>query len=154
MEVQVFLLGNPRVLLDHTEVIFPYRKVEGLFYYLCIKGVVSRDEAIGIFWADCTEGSARKNLRDALYHLKKLFGEELISAEGNNRITLKKECIASIDFDQVTEENIFQRYTGDFLGYFYIKNCIEFENWATGIREDLLRQYRRQQPGERRQPGG
>ena len=38
MEVQVFLLGNPRVLLDHTEVIFPYRKVEGLFYYLCIKG--------------------------------------------------------------------------------------------------------------------
>ena len=97
MEVQVFLLGNPRVLLDHTEVIFPYRKVEGLFYYLCIKGVVSRDEAIGIFWADCTEGSARKNLRDALYHLKKLFGEELISAEGNNRITLKKECIASID---------------------------------------------------------
>ena len=95
MEVQVFLLGNPRVLLDHTEVIFPYRKVEGLFYYLCIKGVVSRDEAIGILWADCTEGSARKNLRDALYHLKKLFGEELISAEGNNRITLKKECIAS-----------------------------------------------------------
>lgn len=72
MEVQVFLLGNPRVLLDHTEVIFPYRKVEGLFYYLCIKGVVSRDEAIGIFWADCTEGSARKNLRDALYHLKAL----------------------------------------------------------------------------------
>lgn len=143
MEVQVFLLGNPRVLLDHTEVIFPYRKVEGLFYYLCIKGVVSRDEAIGIFWADCTEGSARKNLRDALYHLKKLFGEELISAEGNNRITLKKECIASIDYDQVTEENIFQRYTGDFLGYFYIKNCIEFENWATGIREDLLRQYRK-----------
>ena len=119
MEVQVFLLGNPRVLLDHTEVIFPYRKVEGLFYYLCIKGVVSRDEAIGIFWADCTEGSARKNLRDALYHLKKLFGEELISAEGNNRITLKKECIASIDFDQVTEENIFQRYTGDFLGYLH-----------------------------------
>lgn len=143
MEVQVFLLGNPRVLLDHTEVIFPYRKVEGLFYYLCIKGVVSRDEAIGIFWADCTEGSARKNLRDALYHLKKLFGEELISTEGNNRITLKKECIASIDYDQVTEENIFQRYTGDFLGYFYIKNCIEFENWATGIREDLLRQYRK-----------
>lgn len=143
MEVQVFLLGNPRVLLDHTEVIFPYRKVEGLFYYLCIKGVVSRDEAIGILWADCTEGSARKNLRDALYHLKKLFGEELISAEGNNRITLKKECIASIDYDQVTEENIFQRYTGDFLGYFYIKNCIEFENWATGIREDLLRQYRK-----------
>ena len=40
-------------------------------------GPVSRDEAIGIFWADCAENSARKNLRDAIYHLKKLLGEDV-----------------------------------------------------------------------------
>ena len=59
MSMKVSLLGSPRVIADGQELVFPYRKAEGLFYYLCLKGSVSRDEAIGIFWADCSENSAR-----------------------------------------------------------------------------------------------
>lgn len=141
MGITVSLLGTPRVTKDGQELIFPYRKAEGLFYYLCVKRTVSRDEAIGIFWADCTETSARKNLRDAIYNLKKLLGEDVISVEGNNRISLLRAKILSIDVEELNEENFFDRYSGDFLGYFYVKNCIEFENWATEIREEMQRRY-------------
>ncbi len=143
MSMNVSLLGTPRVLVDGQELVFPYRKAEGLFYYLCLKRSVSRDEAIGVFWADCAETSARKNLRDAIYHLKKLLGEEVVSSEGNNRISLRRDRIDSIDYDEITDENILERYTGDFLGYFYIKNCMEFEDWATDVREELQRRYQR-----------
>lgn len=143
MNITVSLLGTPRVVLDGQEVIFPYRKAAGLFYYLCVKRSVSRDEAIGIFWADCSEAAARKNLRDAIYHLKKLLGEDVISVEGNNRVSLRRELIDAIDYEELTEETLFERYVGDFLGYFYIKNCMEFEDWATEIREELLRRYQK-----------
>jgi len=141
LSITVTLLGTPRVTKDGQDLIFPYRKAEGLFYYLSTKGTVSRDEAIGIFWADCTETAARKNLRDAIYNLKKILGEDVIYAEGNNRISLKREKIASIDIESLTEENFLECYSGDFLGYFYVKNCIEFENWASEVRDEMHRRY-------------
>ena len=70
---------------------FPYRKVEGLFYYICVRKRITRDEAIGIFWVDCDETSARKNLRDALYHIKKIVGPDIISMDGNVFISLNPE---------------------------------------------------------------
>lgn len=141
MSITVTLLGTPRVTKEGQDLIFPYRKAEGLFYYLCTKGVVSRDEAIGIFWADCTETSARKNLRDAIYNLKKLLGEDIIASEGNNRISLRREKIDSIDIEDLTDETFLSLYSGEFLGYFYVKNCIEFENWASEIRDEMRQRY-------------
>ena len=78
-----------------------------------------------------------------IYHLKKLLGEDVVYTEGNNRINLSRDKIDSIDYEELTDDNILERYTGDFLGYFYIKNCMEFEDWATGIREELLRKYQK-----------
>ncbi len=141
MAIRVTLMGSPKISIDGRDLVFPYRKAEGLFYYLCVKQTISRDEAVGIFWADSDETCARKNLRDALYNLRKLMGREIIAVEGNNRIRLIREHIDSIDFEELNSENLFERYTGDFLGYFYVKNCVEFETWATEIREELQRQY-------------
>lgn len=143
MHITVILMGTPKVMLDGREIVFPYRKAEGLFYYLCVRRSVSRDEVIGVFWADCAEPTARKNLRDAIYHLKKLLGEDVIQAEGNNHISLGSARIDSIDYHELTPENFVERYTGDFLGYFYIKNCIEFEEWSTELRENLFSRYQR-----------
>lgn len=139
--INVFLLGSPRVISNGADIIFPYRKAEGLFYYLCVRKSVSRDEVIGIFWADNAESTARKNLRDAIYNLKKLFGEHLILAEGNNRLSLNPEIISSIDYDMLNDENYFRKYTENFLGYFYVKNCMEFESWVDEIRAEMLQRY-------------
>lgn len=141
MKITASLLGTPQVRIGQKEIVFPYRKAEGLFYYLCVRGTVSRDELIGVFWADCAENAARKNLRDAIYHLKRLLGEEVVNAEGNNRIALSYDAFETIDYLTIDDDNIFERFTGEFLGYFYIKNCLEFENWVAEIRDDMLRRF-------------
>ena len=141
MKILVTLLRTPKVIKDGQRVIFPYRKSEGLFYYLCVKRSISRDEAVSIFWADCTESAARKNLRDAVYHLKRILGDGTIVNDGNNRISLNEEIDISTDYDQLYAQNLVDLYTGDFLEFFYIKNCLEFEEWAAEIRGNLISQY-------------
>lgn len=141
MSISVTLLGTPSVSRDGVQVTFPYRKAEGLFYYLCVKQNISRDEAVGVFWVDCSENAARKNLRDAVYHLKKLFGSDRILVEGNNRIRLNMDDRISVDYNDLTEENLIRCYTGDFLEFFYIKNCLEFDDWAESVRTELLHKY-------------
>ena len=142
MEIKVSLLNTPQVTADGRDLVFPYRKAEGLFYYLCVRGSMTRDEGISIFWADFSEASSRKNLRDALYHLRRLLGEEVLLVEGNNRIILDRSAFSEFDYGELTDDNIVDRYTGEFLGYFYIKNCYEFESWVEDVRAQLLERYR------------
>ena len=72
-KVKVKLFGTPGVFAGDREerIHFPYRKAEGIFYYLCVKGSALRDELINVFWEDCDEQTGRKNLRQALYELKR-----------------------------------------------------------------------------------
>lgn len=84
--IQVTLLGRPMVKKDGKPVNFPYQKVEGLFYYLCINKNITRSQAIGVLWAGSSQEAARKNLRDAIYNIRKLLGQEILSVEGNTGI--------------------------------------------------------------------
>lgn len=139
-EVMVTLMNVPSVMVDGLKIIFPYRKVEGLFYYICTKKRITRDEAIGIFWVDCDEQSARKNLRDAIYHIKKIVGSDVIKMDGNVFISVNPLVNLKIDVDDV-QDNILENYKGEFLNYFYIRNCLEFENWMDSYRRELKEQY-------------
>ncbi len=139
--IEVNIMGSPSVLKDGEKVVFPYRKAEGLFYYLCVNNRISRNEAISILWAENNEVAARKNLRDAIYHIKKLFGNEILTLEGNTFIELNRSQDIHIDLEEVTEENIVTQYKGEFLQYFYVRNCYEFENWLDEERERYARLY-------------
>lgn len=139
-EIMVTLMGTPSVSVGGAGRIFPYRKVEGLFYYICVKKRITRDEAIGIFWVDCDEQSARKNLRDGLYHIKKIIGPDIIRMDGNVFISLNPDLHVAVDVDHV-REHILEQYKGEFLQYFYIKNCLEFENWMDECRRELRNAY-------------
>ncbi len=58
-EYQVTLLGIPGVFNNGRIVHFPYRKAEGIFYYLCGEKV-NRDELISVFWGSSDESSDAK----------------------------------------------------------------------------------------------
>lgn len=139
-EIIVTLMGTPTVLVEGERKVFPYRKVEGLFYYICVKKRITRDEAIGIFWVDCDEQSARKNLRDGLYHIKKIIGHEIVRMDGNVFISLNPDLKVAVDLDHV-RDHILEQYKGEFLQYFYIKNCLEFETWMDECRGELRDAY-------------
>ena len=124
-EIVVQLLGTPQIKADDLYVNFPYRKAEGLFYYLCVKKSICREEAVSILWASVNDKTAKKNLRDALYHIRNLLGNEALEISNNTIIRLGKSV--STDIDLLTPDNIQSRYSGDFLSYFIVKRCIAFE---------------------------
>lgn len=128
MIISIKLLGNPSVKLNNNKIIFPYKKAEALFYYVCINKKVSREEAVNMFWSDLNEETARKNLRDAIYKIKTSTNENIFSPS-KSVIEFSNEIIIEMDTDNINESNAVNLYKGEFLINFSVKNCYEFESW-------------------------
>ena len=137
----VKLLDTPSVKLNNEEVVFPYKKLEALFYYLCVKKKITRDEATYLFWSEHSESNAKKNLRDAIYNLKKLFGVEIILTVKNKYITLNNDYEVYIDMDDFLKNKNISIYKTDFLENFYVKNCYEFDTWCEETRDFVKIEY-------------
>ncbi len=139
----VSLMGTPYVKWDQdqTFVSFRYKKAEALFYALCINKMMTREAVMRLFWPDNDEKTARNRLRDILYSLRKTLGEDTILAVGNGIIELNPLANIVIDTDNITKNNVVEAYKGDFLDCFYIKNCLEFEEWVEGRRKHYKAMY-------------
>ena len=105
-KIKVHLLGRPYVEVNGKRVNFPYKKAEGFFYYLCVKKNATREEIIYVLWGADNENVGRKNLREAVYQIKKLLGKEILVTEGHTGIALNPECAVQIDWDNVEEDYI------------------------------------------------
>ncbi|MTK11654.1 MAG: serine/threonine protein kinase, partial [Clostridiaceae bacterium] len=118
--IHVRLLGCFIVTLNGKNVSFPYSKVQALFCYLVVKKQATREELSGLLWPDMEENVARKNLRNAIYKLKKSFGdEEILSFSNKSIITLNPNINIETDVDTfVTNKDEIDIYIGKFLkGY-------------------------------------
>lgn len=131
-KIEIRLFGTPAILADGEPVGFPYKKVEGFLYYLCVKKQITREEAICLLWGDEDEASGRKKLRDAIYQVRKKLNKDIILTAGHTGIALNPACPVSIDWDHVKKGHLGEQKP--FLEYFYIKKCLEFEEWVGGIR--------------------
>ncbi|MBC8536366.1 AAA family ATPase [Feifania hominis] len=140
--IEVQMLGTPSIRRDGEPVGFPYRKAEGLFYFLCVRKSITREEATGIFWAGSDEKTAKKNLRDAIYKIRRVLGEDVLLMGGNTTVRLNPQAKIVTDLDDLSGENILSRWKGDFLSYFFIKNCYEFESWVEDQRGVCRRLYK------------
>lgn len=132
--ISVHLLGRPYVEVDGERVNFPYKKAEGFFYYLCVKKTATREEIIYVLWGADNENVGRKNLREAVYQIKKLLGKEILVTAGHTSISLNPECMPDIDWDHISEENILENEEEGFLSHFMIKNSYEYEEWITSMQ--------------------
>ena len=138
-KISVHLLGRPYVEVNGKRVNFPYKKAEGFFYYLCVKKNATREEIIYVLWGADNENVGRKNLREAVYQIKKLLGKEILATEGHTGIALNPECAVQIDWDNVEEDYIPEPEEEGFLAHFHIKNCYEFEEWVSSMQEQYNR---------------
>ena len=125
--------------MNGKRVNFPYKKAEGFFYYLCVKKNATREEIIYVLWGADNENVGRKNLREAVYQIKKLLGKEILVTEGHTGITLNPECAVQTDWDNVEEDYIPEPEEEGFLAHFHIKNCYEFEEWVSSMQEQYNR---------------
>ena len=131
-KIYVELLGTPLVRKDEEEIIFPYSKVKALFFYLILNKKTSRDEVAGLLWGDDSEDIAKKNLRNALYQLKKSFDLEIVETPNNSILILNDTFDFYIDVDQFISDpkNNLDLYRSDFLKGFFVKKADSFEEWV------------------------
>lgn len=133
-KIEISLCGNPTILADDEKVNFPYKKVEGLLYYLCVKKSVTREEIICLLWGDEDETTGKKKLRDAVYQVRRFLDKDVLITTGHTGISLNPDYPITVDFDLVKRGEY--EPAGLFLDHFFIKNCYEFEQWVEGIREE------------------
>ncbi len=133
---QVTLLGTPCVYRDGAAIHFPYRKAEGVFYYICVEKQTSRDELVSLFWGSCDENTGRKNLRQALFQIRRCLGDEVIILQGRNGLKLNQRVGLRTDWDAPDSDFALSR--GRFMDFFYLKDCPEFDAWVEKKREEQL----------------
>jgi predicted ATPase/DNA-binding SARP family transcriptional activator len=159
-QLQLLLLGPPRVLLDGlppAELVSA--KAHGLLFYLAATAeTYSRATLTGLFWGDQPEELARANLRQALTKLRRALGEHLVIAA--DTVALNPALPHSVDmraFLQLLEAarahphrsratcpscaerglRAAELYRHDFLHGFALADCPEFELWMVAERERL-----------------
>lgn len=132
-ELEVRLLGNPEIRFEGEPISLPYKKAEGFFYYLAVKGSVTREEVVNLLWADEDEISGKKKLRDVLYQVRRAMTKEVLITTGHTAISLNPDFPFKSDLKDPAAK-------GSFLEHFYIRNCYEFEEWTEQMRKTLAEQ--------------
>lgn len=134
-KIKINLLGYPMIEMDGEKINFPYKKVEGFLYYLCVKKNVTREEVICLLWGDEDETIGKKKLRDAVYQVRRFLDKDVLITTGHSYIALNPEFDLDIDWDHVFKEETCIK-AGVFLEHFFIKNSYEFEEWTEGVRAE------------------
>jgi serine/threonine-protein kinase len=119
-----------------------------LLAYLALaipRGFHRRTTLLALFWPDQDEKHARWSLNQALRHLRRGVGKEVLVSRGTDEVGLDFESI-SLDaaaFEEACEESrleaALELYRGHLLEGFYIPGCPDLERWLEGERARLRR---------------
>ena len=142
------LLGGFEVALGREGVArLPTRKAQALLAYLAMPagGRIGREDAAALLWGDADASSARNNLRQTLFVLRKALGPaaRVLDADATT-LSLTADVVvdvAEFERDIVRKEPealaaAIMRYRGDFLSSFALDEPA-FEDWVIGHRERL-----------------
>lgn len=140
-KIELKALQMPKIFLDGKSIVFPYKKTEALFYYIAIEKIATRDIVSTLLWEDTITETARKNLRHALYIVKKTCGFEVITSSQNSTLILHPDIEFTCDVDELLEKDQMDTYHADFLQGFSLKNASMFEEWVERKREQLRNRY-------------
>lgn len=130
-------LGTPQILLDGIPVTLPFKRAEALLYYLAVEHSASRQELIALLWESEDETKGRKNLRHALYTLKKELGGEVLISPQKSMIVLNPQWEIDCDYDRFVRQGDAAAYGGSFLTGFAVRNAFSLEEWILRTREKL-----------------
>ncbi len=137
-KLRAVLFGSPTVYWNEQKVVFPFAKMEALLYFLFVAGEATRDSLAALFWGDMDDNAAKKNLRNTVYLLKKMFSVDLLITSSRSKIVLNPEIIMPTELELLTTTNIakfLEKNPGEFLEGFYCKDAISFDDWVTEKRE-------------------
>jgi len=134
--LNVRLFSTPAVFIQDKRIVFPSRKFEALFYYVFVNKEASRDELATLLWPEADPQTGRKNVRNALYYIKKSLDIDAIISPNNSIVMLNPEVQLCSDLEKLlSDDEWIDAYTGDFLQGFIVKDEEALENWILISRE-------------------
>ena len=142
-------LGGFDVRGPEGSIRFESAKTGALLVYLALNPAPqSRHKLMGLLWGDLPEVKARRNLRHALWDLRRklnLPGQPPLIRSDEQSVTFNREAKVKLDvamFEPVSECTLGQdaiqdmrNTVGDFLDGFYVSDAPQFEEWALLERE-------------------
>lgn len=139
--LQITLLGQFDVRLDGKAVELSSQPAQALLAYLLLNAgvAVRREQLAGLLWPDSLDSSARKNLRNAIWLVRKAIGEPYLVADKTTvafEPTVPYELDVAILQKQLDETDLaalvqaVSVYRGELLPGFY-------EDWVLLERERL-----------------
>lgn len=150
--LQIYLLGAPIIVRDgHPVQGFVSHKAAALLYYLAATAQPHMRETLtALLWPDAADAQAKKNLRDVLSNLRRLFANEL--SISRQQVAFQRLPHVEIDCQLLLEalegaqpgkasaallQQVLTHYRGDFLAGFQINQAELFETWLRGEREHI-----------------
>lgn len=135
--ILVKLLQAPLVLKENEQIVFPFKKAEALFYYIVVNKQATRDELVNLLWGETEEETAKKNLRHALYMIRKAFNDEIIVSPQKSIVLLNPDISVETDLQKFLEESeeSVEAYGGEFLKGFLVKDGDKYEEWMFRCRD-------------------
>jgi len=149
MEYRLEILGPPRVLSLDTgeEVPLSLGKPLALLAYLAVENrPMGRDHLADLFWPESPPPRARQSLRQALWLLRRTFGEDVF--EGDDPVAV---CGAlTTDLGELHEalrrgeaDTARRLWRGPLLSRLALSGCRKWDQWLEDRRESLRSHYSR-----------
>lgn len=140
-DLKVYLFKTPEIYFCGELVTMPYKKAEALLYYMIIEKRTTREHAAALVWDNCDDSTAKKNLRHALYTIKKVFHIDVIISPDRQSLCLNPRIKFYSDYDDFMENHNIDLYQGEFLSGFFVKNAYAYDEWLVFSRNKVQNLY-------------
>ena len=130
------ILGQASLIWKEERLVLPYAKLEALLYYLLLKKSATRSELAALLWSEMPEETAKKNLRNTVYMLRKILGDEMLLTPSRSLLLLNQKMCRPTDLESLgfPETGWAETEGGEFLAGFYCKDAPLFAEWQDEMR--------------------
>lgn len=133
-EIICTMFGVPSVRLDGRSINLPYKKADALLYYILLKRKAFRTELADLLWTEDDPTTALRNLRHAVFSIRKEFGAELFVSGQRAALELNPDLHIWCDVWNFEEKGELSVYRGEFLQGFSVTHADRFDEWLTDMR--------------------
>lgn len=143
MKYDIKLLDEFVVEHDGKGVNASYKKLSLIIAYLLVEGKTDREHLSELFWENYDNKTAKKNLRNAVYNIKKIFGDDFIICHGRSTLEINLDMVNSVDYFNLLkcEGSEFVNSYAVFLKGINLSVSVNIEKWADNINDNLLSKY-------------
>ncbi len=132
--MKVRLLGSGSIQDESGEILLSFKKAYALLFYLIIEKTATREYIVNLLWGELSDDSAKKNLRNAVYVIRKTFNDQVILSPKRDILNINSDAFESVDVFQIENmmaEQILDLNDLTFLNGFHLKDAPYFDEWLS-----------------------